>query len=268
MLFKSVAGVFAEKHLSRSAAAMSYYLTLSAFPFILVLYELLNTLNISVSSLVLEYKSVIPSEVMAVVTNYVDYVKGGESTGLLMVGILGLMTSCATAMKTLVVIMSDIHGERCFRGIWGAALGIISSLVLLLIVYVSAVVIVLGERLPQCAELIGQKPLFLSLWRGARFILPLLMLVFSIAVLYRWSLPKGRVKEPVVTGALLASMLLVAVGALFSRVIKATTNYPLVYGSLASLIVFMLWIFVCSNILILGNVVNYALYRQELYDTV
>ena len=43
-----------------------------------------------------------------------------------------------------------------------------------------------------------------------------------------------------------------------------STNYPLVYGSLTSVIILLVWLYLCGNILILGSVVNAVLYRHRL----
>ena len=50
----------------------------------------------------------------------------------------------------------------------------------------------------------------------------------------------------------------------FSWFIGMSSRYALVYGSLASLIILLVWLYLCGNILILGNAVNYVLYRHRL----
>jgi membrane protein len=42
-----------------------------------------------------------------------------------------------------------------------------------------------------------------------------------------------------------------------------STRYSLVYGSLASVIILLVWLYLCGNILILGNVANFVLYRHR-----
>jgi membrane protein len=64
-------------------------------------------------------------------------------------------------------------------------------------------------------------------------------------------------------GALVASILIVAVSSVFSNLISASVNYPIIYGSLASLIILMVWVYICSIILIMGNVFNFVLYHKN-----
>ena len=49
----------------------------------------------------------------------------------------------------------------------------------------------------------------------------------------------------------------------FSAIIGASARYPLVYGSLASIIVLMLWLYTCCLILFGGAALNVALRDQK-----
>ena len=42
-----------------------------------------------------------------------------------------------------------------------------------------------------------------------------------------------------------------------------SARYSLVYGSLASVIIMLVWLYLCGNILIMGNVVNFVLFTHR-----
>ena len=42
-----------------------------------------------------------------------------------------------------------------------------------------------------------------------------------------------------------------------------SSRYSMVYGSLASVIILMVWLYLCGNILILGNIFNCVWYRRK-----
>ena len=52
----------------------------------------------------------------------------------------------------------------------------------------------------------------------------------------------------------------------FSAIIGASARYPLVYGSLASIILLMLWLYTCCMVLFCGAALNVALRDQRLED--
>ena len=53
-------------------------------------------------------------------------------------------------------------------------------------------------------------------------------------------------------------MALAAASVLFSYFIGLSAKYSLVYGSLASVMILLVWLYLCGHILILGNVFNYV----------
>ena len=59
--------------------------------------------------------------------------------------------------------------------------------------------------------------------------------------------------------SLLAALAMVAASAVFSWFIGMSSRYALVYGSLASLIILLVWLYLCGNILLLGAVVGRVL---------
>ena len=54
----------------------------------------------------------------------------------------------------------------------------------------------------------------------------------------------------------LSALAMVACSVLFSWFIDMSSRYSLVYGSLASLIILLVWLYFCGNILVIGAVVG------------
>ena len=50
---------------------------------------------------------------------------------------------------------------------------------------------------------------------------------------------------------------------IFSLLMGKSARYSLVYGSLASVILLLVWLYLCGNILIMGNVLNYVLFTHR-----
>ena len=101
---------------------------------------------------------------------------------------------------------------------------------------------------------------------SVRMATPLIFL--SLALIYRLTARTPRHKRMVLPGSLLAAVALVAATSLFSSFIGVSSRYATVYGSLASVIILMVWLFLCSNILIMGNIFNFVRARhRELYGT-
>jgi membrane protein len=92
-------------------------------------------------------------------------------------------------------------------------------------------------------------------------VLLLVLMYFIVYFMYKLSEPKGGERVARVPGAIAASALLVAVSALFSWLISTSVRITVVYGSLASVIIMMLWLYLCGIILIMGNALNVVIHR-------
>lgn len=260
---KGMFDIFIRQRVTRSAAAMSYYITISIFPLLIVVYAILNSLNITNENLFKVWQEIIPADVLNVIIGYLRYVGGNEPGLMLFIGITVTLSSSSTAFGTLMKIMADIQGKSRYKGFWAAVYNVIISVGFLAVIYASALVIVSGEWL---LDFLGQHfgyALLLDIWQWVRFAILFILLLVIIYLIYQATEPKETMKVRRMPGALLASVLLVAASIVFSRLIGMAVNYPIVYGSLASFIILMLWIYICSIILIMGNVFNYVVYHKR-----
>ena len=48
-----------------------------------------------------------------------------------------------------------------------------------------------------------------------------------------------------------------------SWLVSRSSRYSLVYGSLASIIIMLVWLYLCGNILLIGNLFNCVWYRHK-----
>ena len=62
---------------------------------------------------------------------------------------------------------------------------------------------------------------------------------------------------------LTAAAALAIASMVFSVLMGNSTRYSLIYGSLASVIIMLVWLYLCGNILIMGNVINYVLFTHR-----
>ena len=115
---------------------------------------------------------------------------------------------------------------------------------------------------PRVVELIPLQALS-GLWRWTRYLLLFFFFLLLVLVIYRVGTPRDRVGRRIVRGAaLLASLAMVACSVLFSWFIGLSSRYTLVYGSLASLIILLVWLYFCGNILLLGAIFGQVAARR------
>jgi len=253
--------IFLNKHIARSSAALSYYLTISVFPFLMCVSAILGGLHINESQLFSFLTEIVPSGVVAIIKEFFRNISGNRIGLILSIGILAMLTSSSAAFRSFTGIMGEIQGKMRFSGLWGGVFSFIFSVAFLAAIYVSGLVILSGEWLMQILETFLGYRSVLTLWIWVRFALLFLILFGIIFGIYIISAPRETKRTHRLPGAFAASILLLAASMIYSRMINASIKYAVVYGSLASFIIMMIWLYTCGIILIMGNVFNIS-YRK------
>lgn len=264
-----VVDLYFSKRVSRSAAELAYFLILSFFPALICINAVIGALHLSTDAMLASLDGIIPAGALGVLIEYVRYITDNQSAAMLAAGIGMLLFSASAAIRSLMNIMDDIYGRKSYVGIWQIVASVVISVLFLLTIYLSLVVVLTGNwffhlledwlrRIPQLQHV--KLPWD---WQWMRFLILFCFLLMFMMLLYKGTAPRGRPHAPVFTGALLASAALVGASAIFSIFIGMSSRYSLVYGSLTSVIILLVWLYLCGTIVILGNIVNRVWYSHK-----
>lgn len=256
-------GMYFDKQVPQTAASLSYFLLLTVFPLLICVNAFLGLLNLDVFQVIFYLEGFLPEEGLKVIRDYLSYISGGQSGGLLAAGLIMAFTSSSAAFRTLMRALARIYDEPPRRGLWSIIVSILFPLGLLLTIYLSIGVIVTGDWLLGLLAQHLQLRQVLSLWQSLRFLLLFLVFFLFILTMSRLAMPRNTTKMPLLVGSTLSAVTLVAASALFSWLISLSTRYSLVYGSLMSVVVLMLWLYLCGNILLLGNIIGRVWYKSH-----
>ena len=259
---KELIEIYVGSNVPRSAAELSYFLTLSIFPTLICVHAMLIKFLPGISLTLDELKGIIPLETLDIISDYLQYVSVHNSKTLLTAGILGMATTSAAAFRSIHGIMGDIQGVSRFRGVFALLFSFVFSLVFMAAIYFGIIVMVTGDWLIGFIGKLFPMLAGLALWNILKFPLMLVIFVLIIYGLYRITAP-ANTRGTFFQGAVSGAIILVLVSVLFSWFISMSTRYPLIYGSLASIIIFMLWIYICGQIVIMGNALNVVIRRHK-----
>lgn len=263
----NIASKFLGQSLHRSAAAFSYFLTMTIFPLLICIQWILGNFGEDIISFMNEFSHIIPANVLAIFTDYLSYV-GSQSTAILSVAIVTAVYTGASAYRMISDLLREIFGTTGGNDVLRFFLSFLGCAMFLGAVYVCAVVIIAGRWLINLLE-----PLFIQikfinlldlakLWNWFRFVILIVVISAMLYILYRfaaWHNPKA---QNILPGAVIASVLLTVVSAVFSGVISLSVKYSLIYGSLASMIILMFWLYTLGNIIIIGALINQEMNEQ------
>jgi membrane protein len=265
-----IVDLYFSKRVSRSAAELAYFLILSFFPALICINAVIGTLNLDVVSLLEEAAVIIPEAALAVLTEYVRYITTNQSHALLVGGIIMMLFSASAAMRSLMNVMDDIYERRAYSGLWQIVASVVFSVLFLLTIYLSLVVVLTGNWFFHLLEeFIHRFPRLAHVklpweWQWMRFLILFCLVMAVVMLVYRATAPRGRPRPPILTGAFLASGALVLASVLFSYFIGLSSRYSLIYGSLGSVVILLVWLYLCGNIIILGSCFNRVWYGRKL----
>ena len=261
---------------SRAAASLAYFLILTLFPLLVCVNFFIGLLELDPEAVFSALDPLLPRESLSIILDYLTYVSGipqSQSTPLLLASLFTILLSASAGLRTLLKTMDELYQVRHVSSLRRVAVSVILSLLFLLTIYLSIVVIftgdwffqVLEERLPPpLAELIPLR-LLSQLWGWLRYLLLFFCVLLLVLAVYRMGTPPPlrREKKVLRLTALLSAGALVACSVLFSWFIGMSSRYSLVYGSLASLIILLVWLYFCGNILLVGAVAGRVWFHRR-----
>ena len=167
-------------------------------------------------------------------------------------------------------IVSDDQAQRilnnCFLLL--LVLSAVLTLLFLLTIYLSVVVIFTGDWFFHLLETHLPHPLLRliplsalsSLWLWIRYLLLFCFVLLLVLAIYRLGTPRRfRSSRKLLLSSLFTAVSLVAGSLLFSWFIGLSSRYSMLYGSLASLIILLVWLYFCGNVLLLGALLSRVL---------
>ena len=254
--------IYTQWRASRSAAEFAYFLTLSIFPLLILGIAILASFDLSLEGLLDETWA---SDVLAAIFDYTEHVGQTLPTFLIISAITVTVTSGSAAFRAILKMMEDVQGKARYQGILGMMVSFVFAILLLFTIYFSVFLITFGTWVMEHMETLTGLAGFADFWQRIRFLLLFVIASLVVHLIYHFTAPKEP-KFRRLPGAILATLSLVIGTMIFAYFMGASARYPLLYGSLASFILLMIWAYLCGNILICGNLFNYLLYKRKNPD--
>jgi len=257
---------FKDDNLTDWAAALTYYGVLSIFPAMLVLVSLVGLGGKEVSQdLITNVGQMAPGSVKQVLVNALTELQRGRG-GAGLVALLGLAAALWSAsgyVAAFIRASNAIYDVPEGRPIWKTLpLRVAVTLVTLTLLAASAIAVVVSGPLAQRAgDLIGLGSAAVTTFNIAKWPILLVVVSFLFALLY-WASPNAKQGFKWVTpGGVLALVLWLIASAGFAFYVANFGSYNKTYGSIAGLIVFLIWLWITNIAILLGAELNAELER-------
>ncbi len=258
---------FKEDDLTLLAAALTYYGVLAIFPALLVLVSILGLLGASTTQpLIDNLAGLTPGAARDVVTSAIrNLQRASGAAGLAFVfGILVALWSASGYVGGFIKASNIIYEVEEGRPFWKLRpLQIAVTVVMVLVAAgISISIVVTGPLAHKVGDVIGLGDTAVTVWNIAKWPVIALLVSQVIAFLY-WIAP--NVRQPgyrwVSPGGIFAVVLWVIASAAFAFYVSNFASYNKTYGSLAAVIIFLVWLWITNVVILLGAEMNAEIER-------
>lgn len=261
----------ARHHTTLAAAGVAFYAFLASVPAIAAAVSIAGLVlsPTRARELVTDGLGAAPEEVRELLVAQVVSVaetSGGALSLSLVVSVSLALWAASSGMQHLVEAIGIAYDEPDGRGMVAKraqALGLTLGAIVMALLALAAVAVV--PAVTRSLEFSG-----LARWLVALgvWVLLGLLLVVALSVVYRVGPDRRSAKWRWVTwGAGVAVVIWVAASIAFQVYVSNFGSYDETYGSLATIVVFLMWLFLSSFAILLGAEVNAALERHTVVDT-
>ena len=260
-----------EHETTARGAQLSYFFILSIFPFLIFLITLLDYTPLTKQESLEQLSPLIPDTAFVIVTEIISEVAAADNFTLFSFGVLATIWIASRGISALIKSINkayEITEKRSF--IRQNAIAIIATFAMALVVLFTLSFLVFGKVIGELAfQHLGIEEAFQFLWSVLRYAIPLLIISVSFTLLYLYS-PNYRLNlKHVYPGAIFSTLAWITTSQAFAYYVNNFGNYSRVYGSIGGIIVFMIWFYISSVVILLGGEINAALYKtfyKSSYD--
>ena len=252
-------------NVARDSAALTYYLLFAIFPLLIFVSTLLGVLELDIASITAVLAPILPSDVVDIIRTYLEYVAANQSRQLLW---FSLVFSIWFPMRSTGCLMHSLRkafGRSAPENILlGQLRTLLFTIWMIFVIGLTLALVVVGRR--ALYFLSGFLPLsetFISVWGYLRFIILGLVMAISLGILYQLALGQRRPLREVLpgVGSSLAAWLLLSMA--FSYYVENMARYAQLYGSIATIVVVLLWLYMSGQVLILGAELSASLIHRK-----
>ncbi len=260
---------FTVNQMTNLAAALTYYAVMAVAPTLVALVSILGVVGKDGNDVVQQVLDVVKKlgagDAVETIEPILTQVAESPGAGVaLIVGVLLALWSASSYVTAFSRASNRIYGVVEGRPIWKLRPAMyLVTFVLIVIVALAAVLLVVYPTLAaEIGDMIGLSSVVVTVWNIAKWPVVLLLALIAIALLYRRT-PNVRPRKfrLISWGAGVAIVVWVLASVGLGIYVANFSNYGATYGTLAGVIIFLLWVWISNLALLFGAQLDAELER-------
>lgn len=250
------------------SAQTAFFIIISAFPFLVLIVSVLEKIPFISADMMYTVLDIFPRTVMEYMKNIIKEICSGNSVAIISISAAVLLWSASKGVTSIMRGLNFIYKideKRNFLEIRlvsvGYTIGFVVYIVLTLVFIFGGGMLssLLKSRLPE-------NLFFTVIYRIVSFLGKLMLLTVLFGLIYL-TVPKRKATiKSQLPGAALSALGWLGYSWFYSFYTDHLAGNSYVYGSLTSIILIMLWLYVCMYIFFIGGEVNSIIFGEELWE--
>lgn len=264
---RGISRKFNYSEINSKAAEMSFYLLLSIFPFLIFTISIIVYIPIfHLKKYILIIKNVIPESTFNIILSIMNSAIDNKSLGFLILSFIFTLWTSSRGIRSLIKWVNKsykVEETRSFIKVF--IISFIFTVSILVLILSSIILLIFGELIGYFIfNLIGLDKLFIYIWNILRYMIGVTTLIIIIINLYKYT-PNKKIKtKDVIPGSIIATLVWLIISFFYSYYTNNYSNYEVIYGSIAEIIVLITWLYLSSWSILIGLEVNSYLYFRRL----
>lgn len=252
-------------YVSEYAAECAYFTILSFIPFIIIFLTLIQYTTVDKETIFFIIKEIIPTTMHEMILGIIDEVYS-KSVGTISIAALIALWTAGKGFFSLSKGLRKIYNVNFGKTNAITRIeGTIYTLIFIVAIIMFLLIMVLGNRIH---NLMLQKFTSLSVFTETILKMRIFVLLGAMFILFLMIykfIPKHRLKlKTQVYGAMFSSIAWYITSWFFSIYINLFQGFSNTYGSLTSIILIMMWVYVCMYIVLIGGEINAIISKNKL----
>jgi membrane protein len=264
---KELASRYSQHSVSAYSAQMAFFLMLSIFPFFIFLFTVLGKLSINSDLLIMVLENFFPKEVHQLTIDFIEKNIVVEGNSLVSISILGIIWSASKGVRALMVSLNKAYEIKETRSFFivkalDMAYTVLIVIVILLLLTLPNIGVGVFKFFSRYVDINWE--IFETYNLVKRILIPTtLTLLMGLIYMYVPNI-KLKVKD-VIWGTVFSIVGWSVLSYFFTIFVNEFANYRVVYGSLATVIILMFWLYFSSILLIVGGEINSIIQEKNDY---
>ena len=266
-LFLKIYRKYFEDDILAFSSQLAYNFLLSFFPFMIFIVALISKIGLKTDLFNKVLKNILPNNAYVLINNILlETIYQNHNTLISVTIVLAIWTS-SIGFSGVVKGINRAYNIKEKRPYWKLQIiNVVYTIMLAMSIVLTMVILKYGGL--ENKILINPTyydAFFIALWRLTKYLIVGLFLILILASVYRYA-PSIRLSfRQVLPGTIFSAVtwLLACFG--FSYYANNYARYSEFYGSITAVIVLMIWLFVSSNIILIGGEINSVL-RYKIKD--